>query len=52
MVFIVSNPPFIGLIGPLLKIVRRLRYLFLFIAGENTNKVSKSLRKFKLVLFF
>ena len=30
LVFIVSNPPFIGLIGPLLKLVRRLRYLFLF----------------------
>ena len=30
LVFIVSNPPFIGLIGPLLKMVRRLQYLFLF----------------------
>ena len=30
LVFIVSNPPFIGLIGPLLRIVRRLQYLFLF----------------------
>ena len=30
LLFIVSNPPFIGLIGPLLKLVRRLRYLFLF----------------------
>jgi glycosyltransferase involved in cell wall biosynthesis len=30
LVFIVSNPPFIGLIGPLMKIVRRLPYLFLF----------------------
>nr|WP_255445526.1 glycosyltransferase family 4 protein [Synechococcus sp. Minos11] len=30
LVFIVSNPPFIGLIGPLLKIFRGLRYLFLF----------------------
>ena len=30
LVFIVSNPPFIGLIGPLLRIIRRLQYLFLF----------------------
>ena len=30
LVFIVSNPPFIGLIGPLLKVVRRLPYVFLF----------------------
>jgi glycosyltransferase involved in cell wall biosynthesis len=30
LVFIVSNPPFIGLIGPILKIVRRLSYIYLF----------------------
>ena len=30
LIFIVSNPPFIGLIGPLLRILRRLQYLFLF----------------------
>ena len=30
LVFIVSNPPFIGLLGPLLAGLRRLNYIFLF----------------------
>ena len=30
LVFIVSNPPFIGLLGPLLRRLRRLNYVFLF----------------------
>ncbi len=30
LVFIVSNPPFIGLLGPLLRRLRRLNYIFLF----------------------
>ena len=30
LVFIVSNPPFIGLLGPLLAGLKRLNYIFLF----------------------
>ena len=30
VVLIVSNPPFIGLLGPLLQLSRRLRYVFVF----------------------
>ena len=30
VMLIVSNPPFIGVIGPLLKLLRRLSYVFLF----------------------